>query len=157
MNPYAEYVDGLDPMDVLQSTPSELQSLIAGMSVEAMDAPLEPGKWSLREVLAHLADCELVWGWRTRQVLESPGCTLTPFDQDAWAKHYRAYSAADALRTFLALRAWNLALLTTVSAEERSYPVYHPERGALTMNDQLVTFAGHDRHHLLALRRQLGR
>jgi uncharacterized damage-inducible protein DinB len=156
MNPYAKYLDGRDATDILIATPSELQSLIAGLTVDQMDEPLAPGKWSVREVLAHLADCEIVWAFRMRQAMETPGATVTPFDQDVWATRYSAYSAADALRTFLALRAWNLALLTTVSAAERSNPLSHPERGTFPFPELLESIAGHDRNHLLRLKEQLG-
>ena len=155
MNPYAKYLDGRDAVDILTATPSELQSLVAGLTVEQMDVPPAPGKWSVREVLAHLADCEIAWAFRMRQALETPGATVTPFDQDVWATRYSAYSAADALRTFLALRAWNLALLTTVSAEERSNVLSHPERGTFPFTELLESIAGHDVNHLLRLQEQL--
>lgn len=155
MNPYAQYLDGRDVLDILRATPAALQSLIAGLTPEAMDTPPAPGKWSPREILAHLADCELVFAFRLRQALETPGATITPFDQDVWAARYRAYSAAEALRTFLANREWNLSLLTTVSDQERSNAVSHPERGRMTFQVLLETIAGHDLNHLGRLRQQL--
>ena len=154
MNPYAKYLDGRDVVDILMATPSELQSVVAGLSVDQMDQPMAPGKWSVREVLAHLADCEVAWAFRMRQSLETPGATVTPFDQEVWATRYSAYSAADALRTFLALRAWNLSLLTTVSAGERSNSLSHPERGTFSFTELLESIAGHDLNHLLRLKGQ---
>jgi uncharacterized damage-inducible protein DinB len=157
MNPYASYLDGRDVVDILRATPADLQSLIAGLTVEQMDEPTAPGKWSIREVLAHLADCEIVWAFRIRQSLETPGAMVTPFDQDVWATRYAAYSAADALRTFLALREWNLSVLTTVSATERSNLLTHPERGTFPLTELLESIAGHDLNHLVRLRAQPGR
>src|ERR1700709_20279 len=115
MNPYASYLDGRPVLDIIRATPAALQSLTASLDANAMDTTPAPGKWSVRQILAHLADCELVFAFRLRQALEQPGSLITPFDQDGWATRYSAYSAADALRTFLAVREWNLALLTTVS------------------------------------------
>jgi uncharacterized damage-inducible protein DinB len=155
MNPYASFLNGRDALDVLRTTPSELQSLIAGLTPEAMDTPPAPGKWSVREILAHLADCEIVWAFRIRQILETPGGMVTPFDQDIWAKHYRAYSAAQALSVFLALRTWNIALLTTVSAEVQSNLVTHPERGTFPFREMIESIAGHDLNHLTRLHVQL--
>jgi uncharacterized damage-inducible protein DinB len=152
MNPYENYLDGRNVIDILSATPSSLQSMIAGLTVEELDVPTRPGKWSLREILAHLADCEIVWAFRIRQALETPGATVTPFDQDVWAKRYAAYSAAGALRVFLALREWNLALLTTVTAAERSNLLTHPERGTFPLMELLESIAGHDLNHLTRLR-----
>ena len=155
MNPYAHCLDGRPILDILRTTPAALQSLTAGLDATAMDTPPAPGKWSVREILAHLADCELVFGFRLRQTLEQPGSVITPFDQDAWATRYRAYTAGDALRTFIALREWNLALLTAVSETEHATAVTHPERGEMTFGVQLALIAGHDLNHLTRLRAQL--
>ena len=155
MNPYARYLDGRPVLDIISGTPALLQTLTAGLSADAMDTPPAPGKWSVREILAHLADCELVFGFRLRQALEKPGSVITPFDQDAWATRYRAYSAADALRTFIAVREWNLALLTAVSEAEHANTINHPERGEMTFQVLLETIAGHDLNHLTRLRAQL--
>ncbi len=156
MNPYANYLDGRDTIDILTATPSALQSFVAGRTTDQMDLPLAPGKWSLREVLAHMADCEIVWAFRIRQALATPGATVTPFDQDVWATRYAAYSAADALRVFLANRAWNLALLTTVSSAERSNMLTHPERGTFPLTELLESIAGHDLNHITRLQELLG-
>ena len=152
MNPYAGYLDGRDVVEILRATPAELQQLIGGKTVEQMDAPTAPGKWSLREILAHLADCELVWAWRIRQALETPGAMVAAFDQDVWATRYAAYSAELSLRTFLSLREWNLAVLTTVTAQERRNELTHPERGTFPLQELLEMIAGHDLNHLVRLR-----
>jgi hypothetical protein len=155
MNPYASYLDGRPVLDIIRATPAALQSLTAGLDAAAMDTPPAPGKWSVRGILAHLADCELVFGFRLRQALEKPGSVITPFDQDAWATRYSAYSAADALRTFLAMREWNVALLAAVSEAEYANTVTHPERGEMTFQVLVETIAGHDLNHLNRLRAQL--
>ena len=139
----------------MRTTPAALQSLTAGFSSKAMDIPPAPGKWSVRQILAHLADCELAFAFRLRQTLEQPGSVITPFNQDVWAGRYNAYSAADALRTFIAVREWNLALLTEVSEAEHANTVTHPERGTMTFQVLLETIAGHDLNHLTRLRAQM--
>jgi uncharacterized damage-inducible protein DinB len=156
MNPYASYLDGREALDILRATPSQLQSQIAGLTAEQMDTPPAPGIWCVRGILAHLADCEIVWAFRIRQVLETPGATVTPFDQDVWAKQYGAYSAAQALSVFLALREWNVALLTTVSESQLSNTVTHPERGTFPLRELIESIAGHDLNHLSRLHVQLG-
>lgn len=156
MNPYAGYLDGREPVEILRATPAELQQLIGGMTVAQMDKPTAPGKWSVREILAHLADCELVWACRIRQALETPGANVAAWDQDVWATRYVAYSAELALRTFLTLREWNLAVLTTVTGTEMSNLLTHPERGTFPLTELLEMMAGHDRNHIVRLRELLG-
>ncbi len=157
MNPYAKYLGGRDAVEIIRATPAELQQLIAGLAPEQMDQPTAPGKWSLREILAHLADCEIVFAFRMRQSLETPGAMLTAFDQDVWATRYRVYTAESALHTFLTMREWNLSLLTTVTDEDRSSLVSHPERGTFPFAELLEITAGHDRNHLIRLKQLLGR
>ncbi len=154
MNPYASYLDSRPVLDILRATPAALQSLTAGLTQMQMDTPPAPGKWSVTNILAHLADCELVFAFRLRQALEKPGSVITPFDQDVWATRYSAYSAADALRTFIAVREWNLALFTTVSEADVANTVTHPERGEMTFQVLVETIAGHDLNHLTRLRAQ---
>ncbi len=156
MNPYAKYLDGRDVLDILAATPTDLQAILAPLSPQEIDAAPAPGVWSIREILAHMADCEIVWAFRVRQALESPGTTVTPFDQEVWATRYAAYSVDDALRVFLANRTWNLALLTTVSAAERSNLLTHPERGTFPLQELLEMIAGHDLNHITRLRERLG-
>lgn len=152
MNPYAGYLDGRDVVEILRATPVELQQFIDGKTAAEMDVPTAAGKWSLREILAHMADCELVWAWRIRQALETPGAMVAAFDQDVWATRYAAYSAELAWTTFVALREWNLAVLTTVTATERLNELTHPERGTFALQELLEMIAGHDLNHIVRLR-----
>jgi|SRR6187402_2515201 len=152
LNPYATFLEiGEDTQAIITETPKTLASLLLALGKEKAETPLEPGKWSPREVVAHLADCELMFGARLRQALADPGSTILPFDQDVYAERYANYDLVTAQATFNAIRAWNLALLTTVSAEDRSKEVTHPERGTMTFWTIVETMAGHDRNHLLRL------
>jgi len=155
MNPYVEYLDGRDVLEILRTTPSSFQSLTGHLTTEQLDQPTAPGKWSLRQIFAHMADCEIVWANRIRQVLAEPGVTIAPFDQDVWAQRYSAYTAAEALSTFTALRGWNVSLLTTLTAAERSYMLSHPERGTFPLQELLELIAGHDLNHVTRLRELL--
>lgn len=155
MNPYAQYLDGRDPIETMHATPAALQAIVAKLTPQQIEASPAPGKWSVCQVLAHLADCELNFAMRLRQGLETPGVTITPFNQDTWATRYSAYTAAQSLETFLALRAWNLSLLTTVSAAERNNTLTHPERGTMTFQALLETIGGHDVNHLQRLQHNI--
>lgn len=144
-NPYASQLGDRDPRAVIAATPGKLTRFVdtAGS--------LAPGKWSAREILCHLADCELVFAFRLRQALAEPRHVIQPFDQDNWAKVYSAFDARAALEVFTAVRKWNVTLIDAVPASAFSKTVEHPERGELTFQVLIETMAGHDLNHLQQL------
>jgi uncharacterized damage-inducible protein DinB len=156
LNPYKKFLGDADPVPVLFTTVSRLQALVGTLDDDAIEHSPAPGKWSIREIVAHLADCELVFGFRLRQTLSQEHAVMQPFDQDDWADRYAAYDFASALATFVALRNWNLKLLGTVSAEDQHRPTTHPERGTMIFWTIVETMAGHDINHLQQLERQAG-
>ena len=107
-----------------------------------------PGKWSAREIVCHLADCEVVFAYRLRQAASQPRHVIQPFDQDDWAKVYSGYTADAALEVFSAVRRWNVALLKSLPSDTFSKTVNHPERGDMTFQTLVETMAGHDLNHL---------
>jgi hypothetical protein len=145
MNPYAKFLGGDDPLAVIAATGQRLSALLPSMDADRAPAP---GKWSAREILCHLADCEVVFAFRLRQAAAQPHHTIQPFDQDEWAKVYSGYSAPDALNVFSTLRNWNLAFLKAVPPETFAKTLNHPERGDMTFQTVVETMAGHDLNHL---------
>jgi len=152
LNPYAGFLGEGNAVEVISSTPVGLAALVDGMSAERVEAPIAPGKWSVRQIVVHLADCEIAFGFRLRQALA--GVSIQPFDQDAWAESYGCYSLAGALETFRALRAWNVALISGLSETDRQLKVTHPERGEMTLWTIVETMAGHDLNHLAQVERR---
>jgi uncharacterized damage-inducible protein DinB len=154
VNPYAGALGEREPVEVIASTPEKLERLLGGLSAEQIEKQPGPGKWSLREIVAHLADCEMAFGFRLRQGAAGVEM-IQPFDQDDWARNYGAYDFAGAMKTFGALRAWNLAFIRSLTKEQRTHVVTHPERGTMTVWTIVETIAGHDLHHLSALEKKL--
>ena len=150
VNPYAYAAAGQDPLQVMAETTAKLETLAARLTTEQMEVRPAPGKWNVREVIAHLADCELAFSFRLRQV-RAGAPAIQPFDQDAWARTYAVYPAELAVKTFAVLRAWNMAFLSTLTEEEKLLPAHHPERGDMTLWTIVETMAGHDRHHMAKL------
>jgi len=148
VNPYAVFIGANAPLEVISETPRRLAQLAETLGPARMEQPPAPGKWSAREILCHLADCEVVFAFRLRQTLAQDHHVVDPFDQDVWAKSYRSYDARTALNVLSALRAWNLALIQSVKPEDLSRPVTHPERGTMTFQTLVETMAGHDRNHI---------
>ncbi len=148
LNPYAKYLDGQQPRAVLAATPGLLHQACCALSPEQIDEPIAPGKWSVRQIASHLADCELVFSFRLRQTLAEQKPTIQPFDQDLWARQYAGYDLPSALELFRAARAWNLKLIGTLSEADFLREMTHPERGTMTFMTVLETMAGHDLNHL---------
>jgi DinB superfamily len=153
LNPYAKYIDGRPLEAILGSTSAEISSLLKTIGAGKSAETPAPGKWSPAEIVAHLADCELVFGFRLRQTLAEDGPVIQPFDQDKWAKSYSGITAADALATFSAMRNWNLALIRKSLPSAAGRTVTHPERGTMTFLTIVETMAGHDLNHLGQLQR----
>lgn len=164
LNPYASFLNGpsgkQDARAVLGSTPGLLHQAACALSPEQLEQPVAPGKWNPRQIVAHLADCELVFSFRLRQTLApSPGQphpVIQPFDQDQWATRYAAYDVASGLELFRAARGWNLKLIGGLSQADLQRETTHPERGTMTFQTILETMAGHDLNHLGQVQRIAG-
>lgn len=139
-----------DPRDVLRATPDALQRIVSPLSPEQLRTPEAPGKWSIGQVVRHLADSEIVWGWRLRLVLAQDRPALTGYDQDAWAERlqYDAAPVGEALDEFSALRRTHLRLVTSVSAADLARVGVHAERGEESVAHMINMYAGHDLLHL---------
>jgi uncharacterized damage-inducible protein DinB len=152
--PYAAMLGERDPQAVIAETPGRLARVLDRVPASQADAPTTPGKWSLREIMAHMADCEIAWSWRLRMAYELERAQMQPFEQDAWAKMYAQYTLEAAKATFTALRAWNVAFVAGLSEAGKRKPIFHPVRGEETLWTLVQIMAGHDLHHLATLETQ---
>ena len=152
-NPYAKYLDGRQIETIISATPGALAECLEAIGAENVSTPPAPGKWSATEIVCHLADCEMVFGFRLRQTLADDAPTLQPFDQDKWAATYPGVQAGEALSAFSASRAWNLRLIGGALPGAAKRPVTHPERGTMTFLTLVETMAGHDLNHLAQLKK----
>jgi hypothetical protein len=155
-NPYAGHLGDRDPLQVLRATAGEIRGLQNKFASEQMKLGPVAGRWTSRQIVAHLADCELVFGFRLKQTLAEEEPTVQPFDQDRWAARYANCDFVSALRLFEAARNWNLLLIEGTSADERQRQVTHPERGTMTFWTIVETMGGHDLNHLGQLRKLIG-
>ena len=144
-----------DPLEVLRETPAAVGRLIGGLSRDQLAAAEAPGKWSMRQVVQHLADSELVSGFRLRMVLSHDRPQITGYDQDRWAERlcYDEADAVQALDDFTALRRANLRLLRRATADDLARVGVHAERGEESVAHMIKLYAGHDLLHLRQLAR----
>jgi hypothetical protein len=144
------HIDGKQPLRVQQGTPKKLQKLIKPLNKKKLTTRPEPGKWSIAEILAHLADAELVGGWRMRSILGNNGIRIQAFNQDAWAEtlSYAKRDPKTSLETFRVLREANLAMLKSLPKNLWENYGMHEERGKESISHIVRMFAGHDLNHL---------
>lgn len=153
LNPYARYLGSREPVPVLESTYANIANLAERLPAAEVELRPPSGKWSGREIVAHLADCELVFAFRLRQALAEGHPTIQPFDQAVWSTRYGNCDLGSALRLFDAARNWNLILIDGTTEADRQRSTTHPERGTMTLWTIVETMAGHDINHLAQLQR----
>jgi hypothetical protein len=144
-----------DPMEVLAETPRTLRAAVAGLTRQQDAIPERPGKWSVRQVVQHVADSDLVGAFRFRMVLAHDAPELPGYDQDVWAQRL-AYEDADvssALREFSTLRNATVRLLRRATPEDLRRVMRHAERGDESLSHMIRTYAGHDVVHLRQIAR----
>ena len=153
-NPYVKRilsnVIGKDPLKILASTPRSLERFALGLSDSQIRRSRTKGKWSIRQIIAHMCDIELVLGFRFRMALSQSGTPLQAMDQDKWADGLRYHKVEwrKKLRAFRAMREDHLSLLWSLSRQEWRRFGIHEERGKETLERMVQMLAGHDINHL---------
>ncbi len=147
-----------DPLAVLGEQLPWLERRTAGLDETMLRRPERPGKWSVIEVIQHLADAELVTSFRTRMVLIEDDPELQGYDQDRWATELRYVEVPLdlALAQLRGLRAANLRLWRTLTPEQRLRTGLHSERGPESVDLIIRMMAGHDLVHRRQIDRILG-
>jgi hypothetical protein len=144
------YTGEKDPLRLQQATPARLASLVKGKTRKQLTRRPAPDKWSIAEIMAHLADAEVAIAWRIRQVLSTNAIAIQAYDQDAWANTfgYAKRDSRQSLASFRALREANLALLRSVPRKLWENYGVHQERGNESVSHIVRLIAGHDLNHL---------
>lgn len=156
---YLKNMKGKNALRVQLETPKHLSQLVHGVPKRALMKRWRPGKWSVGEILAHLAESEMVSGYRIRMMLSKSGTPIQAIDQDHWARvgRYRGVDPDRALEMFTVLRENNLALLRSLTRVQWSRYGMHEERGKETVRRLTDLVAGHDINHLRQIEGMLKR
>jgi DinB family protein len=144
------YLNGKEPLTILAATPARLAELTRGRLASEFGRQPAPGRWCVSEILAHLADVEMVIGYRVRMILSKPGTAIQAFDQDEWAKlsRYVSVPAAQSLERQRVQRESTVTLLKALLPEQWEHYGMHAERGKETVSRVVEMAAGHDINHL---------
>jgi hypothetical protein len=153
------HVSGNDPLKLQAAAPAKLAKLLKGVSAAKARKRPAPGKWAIAEIVAHIADTELVGGYRIRAILGNPGTPIIGFDQDMWvtALHYDKRDLKRSFEQYRVLREANLALLKSLAPEQWKHHGMHNERGPETVETTVRMFAGHDLNHFQQIERILAK
>lgn len=141
-----------DALEVLERTVSRVSAIAGAVPDGELDRAPAPGEWSARDVLGHLLDVEVVYGFRMRLTLTEDGASYPGYDEKRWAALPKP-GFAPMLDAFAALRRVNLHLLRTIPRAEWSRVGRHGEQGLDPFDLQVRKLAGHDLAHLEQLER----
>jgi uncharacterized damage-inducible protein DinB len=146
--PYGEYVGDRDPIAVLTESFDAYRELSRRITPEMWDQPIAPGKWTIRQVLVHVVQWEMILGLRLRFALASPDYVIQPFEQDPLMTEAAVVDGQTALAAFEAVRRMTMTFAASLTPAQRRQKTRHAERGEIDVQDILVTLAGHGVHHL---------
>lgn len=155
------YVEGLtaltgdeEPLDILGRLGASVRAAIAGLTDAQLRTPEQPGKWSMRDVIRHLADAELVLAFRYRMILAHDRPAIAAYDQDLWVEKLERDDDTETIVADLeAVRSINLRLLRVQKPEAWERVGLHAERGEESLALLVRLAAGHDVVHTRQLHR----
>lgn len=150
-HPYAQLLGDRDPIAILAETQQSIPAIARKLGPEALTKTYSPGKWTANQILAHLADCEIAFGFRVRQIVAQPEIAIQSFDESLWAERYDRMGGLQAAEAFEALRGWNLSFFRLLSADELQRSAIHPKAGPQEAGTVLRIMAGHTLNHLSQL------
>jgi hypothetical protein len=148
--PYAQFIGSNDPFPVLESTAERIAALADQLTPEQIAAAPEPGKWSIYQIVGHLADSELMANARIRLMLFEDTPLLVAYDQDRWSNGWmrEAEPFEEVLERLAILRRSTLRMFRNTPEHDLRRTGNHTERGVQTPGDYIILLAGHDINHL---------
>ena len=143
-------------LEAIERGPEIIAAAVAGVDNAALDYKPAPDKWSIREIVAHLGDIEILYGCRMRQMLADKQPVIAPIDQDDWARNlrYRAAPVSESLELHRAARRVNVRLLRQIGVADLGRGAFHPEKQRqVTLEELIGMMAGHDPNHAAQIER----
>jgi hypothetical protein len=144
-----------DALTVLERLVPSLRALLAELQPVDLDASESEGRWSIRDVIEHFTDGDVVLAYRTRMILAHDEPPIQGYDQDLWVNRLRRSRGTldESLEELACVRRRNVRLFRSLNAREMERSGWHDERGAESLERLMRVYAGHDRRHLRQIRR----
>ena len=148
-------------IDEIAAAPAGLQAAVAGLSPEQLDTPYRPNGWTVRQVVHHVPDSHLNSYVRFKLALTEEEPTIKPYDEARWAEleDTRSTPVEVSLALLESLHERWVRLLRSLGPEEFARAFRHPERGVVTLEQNVALYAWHGRHHIAhvtSLRERMG-
>jgi len=143
-------------LDAAEKSPKQIAAAVSGLPEKTLRYKPAPDKWSILEILAHLADMEILYAYRMRQMLADRDPVIAPIDQDAWAKNlgYMESSPPELVALYGLNRHANLRLLRRLKIDDLQKSARHPELDhPVTVADYLQMMSKHGPNHLEQIER----
>lgn len=143
-------------VDEAEKGPRKLAAAVSGLREKTLRYKPSPDKWCILEIVGHLADIELVYSYRLRQMLADKKPVIAPIDQDDWARNLSYVEAAPAelVAQYGLNRHHNIRLLRRIGVEDLEKSAYHPEKKTeVTVEDLVQRLATHDTNHIAQIER----
>jgi hypothetical protein len=138
-------------LDAAEKSPKEIAAAVSGLPEKVLRYKPSPEAWCVLEILGHLADIEIVYGYRLRQMLADTKPVIAPMDQDAWARNlgYLEAPPAELVAFYGIARHHNLRMLRCAKPDDFSKSAYHPElQREVTVAEIVERMGGHGAGHL---------
>jgi uncharacterized damage-inducible protein DinB len=150
---YIRLIPGENVVRALESQMLELQALVSDLPSDKEDYAYAPGKWTIKEVIGHLIDCERIFGYRILRAARGDQQSLPGFDEKTYvpAGKFNKRTFYDLAHEFSVLREANIILFKSLDEEALS------RTGAADGNDmsvraQIFSVAGHSAHHVRTIK-----
>jgi DinB superfamily len=138
-------------LDAAERSPKEIAAAVSGLPEKVLRYKPSPDTWCILEILGHLADVEIIYGYRLRQMLADAKPVIAPIDQEAWARNLNYLdSPPSELVAFYGLgRHHNLRLLRRLKPADLLKTAFHPEvQREVTVADLVERIGGQGASHL---------
>ncbi len=143
-------------LDAAEESPKQIAAAVLGLPEKTLRYKPAPDKWCILEVLGHLADIEIVYAYRLRQMLADNKPVIAPMDQNDWARNlgYTETPPAELVALYGLNRHANLRLLQRLKPADLEKSAYHPElEKDVTVSEMVEKMGGHGASHLEQIER----
>ena len=138
-----------EQIETLCQLPERLRSAVSGLNDGQLDTPYRDGGWTVRQVVHHFADSHANSYIRFKLALTEDAPTIKPYDEAAWAcLPDSRMPIAPSLEFVSGVHARLVTLLQAMSEADYRRGFIHPERGRMTLANNLALYAWHSRHHV---------